>query len=394
MSQQPPSNDFDDPWAKESSWDETAPYADEPFEEQVAPQPAPVYDDEGEYFPPPRRGHGVLVFLVILSLLAFGLLYCVRWYQQQVDLPGPIGPEVSVVIRPGSSTAGIGKLLHTQNVIGNPTLFRYYAQSKGKGGFEAGRYTFPTNSTFDDTLRLLSAGPAVPDEQRLTIPEGFTVKQIGERIGARMPGRTAEKFFAATSSGVVKSPYGPPAGTSLEGLLFPETYTFSLEDDEAAIASRMVEAFDGVAEEVQLADAGAKVGLTPYEALIVASLIEREAKLDGDRAKISRVIYNRLKADMRLQIDATIIYGMGGGVTRVLNEDLERDGPYNSYTRAGLPPTPIANPGRESLIAALNPEPGDWLFYVVTDPSGAHSFAKTFNEHKRNIALAKKNGVR
>lgn len=389
-----PSNEYDDPWANESAWDETAPYADEPFEEHVAPQPKRVYDDEGEYFPPPRRGRGFLVFLVLLSLMAFGVLYCVRWYQEQVDLPGPIGPEITVVIRPGSSTSGIGKLLHAEKVIGHPTLFRYYAQSKGKGGFEAGRYTFPTNSTFDDTLRLLSAGPAVPDEQRLTIPEGFTLKQIGERIGARMPGRAADKFFAATSSGVVKSPYGPPTGTSLEGLLFPETYTFSLEDDEAAIAARMVEAFDGVAEEVRLADSGAKVGVTPYEALIIASLIEREAKLDSDRGKIARVIYNRLKDEMRLQIDATIIYGMGGGVTRVLNEDLERDGPYNTYTRAGLPPTPIANPGRESLIAALNPEPGDWLFYVVTDASGGHSFAKTFNEHRRNIALAKKNGVR
>jgi UPF0755 protein len=126
----------------------------------------------------------------------------------------------------------------------------------------------------------------------------------------------------------------------------------------------------------------------------VASLIEEEAKLDSDRAKISRVIYNRLKTDLALQIDATIIYGMGGGITRVLNEDLKKDGPFNSYTRKGLPPTPITNPGKASLEAALNPEPGNWLYYVVTTPEGAHSFATTYKQHLANIKLAKANGVR
>ncbi len=349
------------------------------------------YDDEA--FPPPRRWRAFLGFLLVLVLLAGGLLFALHWYRGQVTPSGTQGPKVTITIPNNTSTSRIGEILHENKVIGNPTLFRFYAQYKGKGGFEAGRYEFPTNSSFDDALSILAKGAAVPDVNRVTIPEGFRIEQIADRIAAKLPGRTRQGFIDAANAGKIRSAYSPSDATTLEGFLFPDTYTFTLEDDESTVVTRMVENFDQVADEVGLSRSMEKVGLTPYQTVILASLIEREAKIDGDRAKISRVIFNRLKSETALQIDATLVYALGG-VDRILLEDLKKDGPYNTYTRKGLPPTPIASPGKESLIAALNPEKGDWLYYVVTGTDGSHSFATTFKEHKANIKLAKERGLR
>ena len=159
----------------------------------------------------------------------------------------------------------------------------------------------------------------------------------------------------------------------------------------------MVQSFDAVAEQAGIPDAQAKVGISPYEAIVVASLIERETRFDDERPKVAQVIYNRLRKRMPLGIDASIIYALGKSAdkdVRVLFKDLEINSPYNTYKNVGLPPTPIAAPGRASLEAALNPEPSDFLFYVVTEPSGRHSFAKTGAEHQANIRKAEAAGVR
>ena len=351
------------------------------------------YDDDIEDFPAPKRGRAFLGFLLVLVVLAGGVLAGLRWYQHQIDPPGPPGAAVEVVIPNNTPTARIGGILHAKGIIGNATLFRYYAQYKGRGGFEAGRYKFRLRQSFDSVLTALAKGPSVPDQAKVTFPEGFRITQIAARVGAQLPGRTTDAFLGVTTSGKVRSAYEPTGSTNLEGFLFPETYTFTLDDDETAIASRMVETFDQVADQVGLNDSVAKVGISPYQTLIVASLVEREAKHDEDRAKIARVIYNRLKKGMPLQIDATIVYALGG-VTRVLDEDLKLDSPFNSYTNKGLPPTPIASPGRASLEAALAPEAGDWLYYVVTTPDGHHSFATTFKQHQANIKLAQERGLR
>lgn len=357
------------------------------------PRHDPRYDEEEEDFPPRKRGRAFLGFLLVLVVIAGGVLTGVRWYQHQIDPPGPPGAVVQVVIPNNTPTARIGGILHGKGVIGNATLFRYYAQYKGRGGFEAGRYTFRLRQSFDAVLATLAKGPSVPDEAKVTFPEGFRITQIAARVGAQLPGRTADAFLGVTTDGKVRSTYEPTGDSNLEGFLFPETYTFSLDDDETAIATRMVETFDQVADQVGLNDSVTKVGLTPYQTLIVASLIEREAKHDEDRGKISQVIYNRIKKGMPLQIDAALVYALGG-VTRILDADLKLDSPFNTYTNKGLPPTPIASPGRASLEAALAPEAGDWLYYVVTTPDGHHSFATTFKAHQANIKLAKERGLR
>lgn len=353
-----------------------------------------------ERFPEPRRKGGlgrrllgVVAVLVILGMIAAGLAFIA--YQRQVDPAGPPGEAIKVTIPLGTSTQRIGQILDTEGVITSAQIFRYYIRINGGGPFQAGEYTLNKDMSMGEAIAKLEQGPELKFE-RLTVPEGLVLPQIAERI-ASLEGRSAEAFMAAVESGTVRSAFQPDAVTKLEGLLFPETYNVEPKDDEAAILARMVSSFDAVAEEVGIPDAQAKVGVSPYEAIIVASLIERETRFDDERAKVAQVIYNRLKRGMQLQVDATVIYALGKTGERnlrVLFKDLEVDSPYNTYKVKGLPPTPIAAPGRASLEAALNPEPGNLLFYVVTEPSGRHSFAETGAQHNANIRKAEAAGVR
>ena len=395
------------------SWDEHANWED--WEEQPATEaPAPVapppprrrlrrvqravpdasdeYYDEDESFPvPARRVRGCLSMLVVLALIGAFVFAGVTWVRNQIDPSGAPGAVVTVAIPRGTSGGELGKILHAKGVIGNDSIWRVWSQSKGISTFQAGRYNFRTHSSFDEAVAVLRDGPAIAQQQNLTIPEGLRLSQIADRV-AGLPDRSAARFMEAAQGGSVRGRLQPAGVTNLEGLLFPDTYSIDLNENETAILTRMVEEFDSVALEVGLDKAQEKVGISPYEAVIVASLIEREAKFDDERAKVARVIYNRIKADQALQIDATLIYANGGN--RVLFDDLKVDGPYNTYTRKGLPPTPIAMPGKASLEAALNPTEGKWLYYVVTEADGRSSFANTFRQHKANIALAAKRGLR
>ena len=369
-------------------------YGSDTWDDDVVPAPTRGRRYVTERMPAaPRRGRGLLTVLLVLVVLTGATLYGLRWVQRQIDPPGPAGETVQIEVPKGTSTANIAKLLEQTNVISNATVFRYYVQLKGKGGFQAGTYRLPTNDEFDDVLNVLAKGPIPPDTNKLTIPEGFRITQIADRVGL-LPGRSAAKFVEATKSGVVRSTFAPAGSTNLEGLLFPSTYTIEETDDETTILRKLVETLDQTATDAGVADANTSLGISPYQALVVASLVEREAKVPQDRGLIARVIYNRLAKGQPLQIDAGIVYALGGNVDRVLKADLEIDSPYNTYKNKDLPPTPIASPGRASIDAALHPTPGDWLYYVVTGADGSHSFATSYAEHQRNIALAKARGLR
>ena len=333
------------------------------------------------------------VTLVVLIVVGGGLAYF--YVQSQVDPSGPAGPEVTVEIPQGSSTHRIASILQEEGVVTSARNFRLYVRVKGGGPFQAGSYTLRKRSSFDDVVEALEKGPKLTFE-RLTIPEGLTIKQVAERVGT-MPGRSAEKFLEVVNSGQVRSKYQPAGSNNLEGLLFPDTYNFEAKDDERAILERMVRTFETAAAEAGIDDVGQGGVVDPYQAIIVASLVEREARVSEERAKVARVIYNRLEKNMLLQVDATVIYALGRtgekGL-RVLNRDLEVDSPYNTYKHPGLPPAPIASPGRATLRAAVVPEPGPWLYYVVVEEDGTHAFATTLAEHNRNIATAESRGVR
>ncbi len=344
----------------------------------------------GRWGKPIAIGLGVLVLLLVV-VGGLTLLYV----RSQVNPGGPAGPKVAVDIPLGSSTQGIASLLEDKGVVKNARNFRLYVRVKSAGPFQAGAYELRRNASFDDLISALKKGPELTFED-LTVPEGLTIKQVADLVG-RMPGRSAEKFLAATTDGTVKSKYQPTGSTNLEGLLFPDTYKFEAKDDERAILQRMVSAFEANAARAGIDDVGQGGLVDPYKAIVVASLIEREARVDDDRGMVSRVIYNRLQKKMLLQVDATVIYALGKTGEknlRVLFEDLEVDSPYNTYKNPGLPPAPIASPGAASLRAAVAPTDGPWLYYVVIDAEGRHAFATTLAEHNRNIAAASAAGVR
>lgn len=351
-----------------------------------------------ERFPEERRGGCLRRFVVLAVVLA--LLGAVAaggafvYWQSKVSPSGGQGDALKVTIPMGSSTRAIGEILDGRGVISDARVFRLYAKLKGVGPFQAGEYTFRAHSSMDQAVAVLKKGPDLKFE-RLSIPEGLTLQQVADRVG-KLQNRSAATFLQIANSGQVHSRLQPSNVTSLEGLTFPDTYNVQPKDDEAAILSRLVGVMDDTTTDLGYQDAPAKVGINPYQAVIVASLIERETKFDDERPKIARVIYNRLKIGMPLQIDATIVYALGrtGENTTVLNKDLEIDSPYNTYKIKGLPPTPIAAPGRASLEAALNPADGPWLYYVVTEKDGHHSFASTGAEHQANIRKAEQNGVR
>lgn len=332
----------------------------------------------------------IALFAVVAALLVTGgAAYAV---QRAIDPPGDAGEAVAVSIPQGSSTARIAEILAEEGVVPSARNFRLYVKFKGAGPFQAGDYTLPTGAAFGELVELLSAGPEIVQD-RLTIPEGLTLGQVAERVG-KLPGRSAEAFMEAVESGEVRSEFQPDDVKLMEGLLFPDTYLLDRGDDELDILKRMVATFDRVAIEVGVPNAGQGGRVTPYEAIIIASLVEREAGVPGDQGPIARVIYNRLDKGMQLQIDATVLYALGEHKNRVLFKDLEIDSPYNTYKVAGLPPTPIAAPGRAALEAAISPPKNDFLFYVVVEPDGSHAFARTGAEHQANIRQADRNGVR
>ena len=344
---------------------------------------------------PPRHGtHRRLGMVLLAVLVAFALVVGVAglWYSRQANPPGSPGAKVSVTFPPGSSTAYIAAVLDQKKVITSARLFRYYLRIKGSGPFQAGDYTFRTHESFGAAAAILSKGPTVV-VNRLTIPEGYTIKQIAAQVG-KLPNHSADRFMAVATSGEIRSRYEQPGSNNLEGLLFPDTYFVRPTDDEKAILQRMVSQFETRAAAAGVDAAATSVGISPYQSIIVASMIEREAKIDEDRGKVAQVIYNRLHKNMLLQIDATVVYALGGDKTRVLFSDLKVQSPYNTYLYKGLPPTPISSPGAAALHAALNPTPGTWLFYVVVDAQGHHAFANTEAEQEANIRLAQQRGVR
>ena len=334
-----------------------------------------------------RRGPILLAHaaaaVLLLALAAF-------WVDRQIH-GHPHGGPIAVTVPKGASTSSIGSLLHGKGVIGNTVVWRLYTMVKRPGPLHSGDFRFRHDENMGHVLTVLE-GSGQATVHRLTIPEGSNLRQIADKVGT-IPGLSADRFMAIAQSGTIHSQFQPPGSTSLEGLLFPDTYFVEPGDDEAKVLNKMVAAFDQMASSVGVQDAAAKTGVTPYDVITVASLVEQEAKVDDDRGMIARTIYNRLQKNMKLGIDATVEYALGTHKPRLTATDLDVDSPYNTRKYAGLPPTPIAAPGQKSLEAALNPTPGPWLYYVLIDPSGKHAFATTDAEFEQLVRQARAKGL-
>ena len=279
-------------------------------------------------------------------------------------------------------------------MISSSRIFREYIRWKGEGqvgSFQAGTYSLNRNSSLAEALAALKVGPVPAAYADVTIPEGVRVDGLAARLAEGVPWFSAEEVNAAL--GTVRSPYQPGEVGTLEGLVFPDTYRYEESETEVEAVTEMVEHFGRVAQELRLDERAAALGYTPYEIVTIASMIEREARVPEDRAKIARVIYNRMDEGMRLDIDATVQYPLGAEGRTLTSSDLEVDSPYNTRMYEGLPPTPIAAPGRASLEAALAPAEGDWIYYVLADADGRHFFTDDAGEFEAAVEEAGRKGL-
>jgi UPF0755 protein len=335
-----------------------------------------------------------VVLLVVLALVFVGYRTVRNWFDSQLDPAGEPGEVVTVVVASGATTSDIARQLESMDIIPNATFFRYYARWKDEGNFQAGEYFIGTNSSVSEAIAVLNAGPTPQRFTRFTIKEGLWTVEILADLAAQLEGVTVEELQAVLDSGRIEPRYRPEGVSSWEGLLFPDTYEVNLQDGAYEVLLRMADEFTRVSGEVGYGAAEGRLGRSAYEVLIVASLVEAETRLDSERPLVASVIYNRLRQQWILGIDATCIYGQGNRqveLTRSILDD--RDDPYNCRHVVGLPPTPINSPGRASLEAAINPAESDFMYYVLTDPSGAHTFAVTNAEFQEAKALCQERGL-
>lgn len=342
-----------------------------------------------------RRRRRFIAVSIVLALLILPFIIAVGWFYFQLEPRGAQGAAVSVTVEDGWSTTEVGNALAAADVVDSALAFRIWATVTGAGPFRPGNYTFNANMGARDATNVLKVpAPAVaagPDAT-LLLPPGLTVNQIADRIG-QLPGHTKEGFLAVVNSGTIRSKYMPANVTSLEGFLFPDTYFIGASEDDAAIVRKLVARFDEIGDRIGLANSAATNGLTPYDTVVAASLIQTEAKLADDAPLISAVIRNRLRDRMPLQIDSTLCYAKGGCPPVPTNADKSIDSPYNTYKVSGLPPTPIASVTETNLKAAMFPADVPYKFYVLIDANGKHKFATTLAEHEANVREAKAKGV-
>ena len=358
---------------------------------------------------PNKRIANIVALLFIAVLVAGVVGYGAHkyWYLQQVNPSGQADASELFQVTENDDLSTLSKRLKIEGFIVNDSVFRSYVSSEGGLEIIPGYYTLRPQDHMGNILRVLRTPPN-DTLSKVTFPEGFTLAQIAERLNQGVPSIDAEDFLAKTgdaelTTSAVRSVYQPDSVTSLEGLLFPDTYLISGDKSATQVAQEMLKLMERVGRQEGLDDSLNLVGRSPYEVLIIASIIEREAKVPQDRPKIARVIYNRLTLGMPLEIDATLFYKQNSELSFPALKAI--DTPFNTYMYTGLPPTPISNPGRDSIAAALSPAPNPsagntlcreiqdgspciYLYYVLSDKDGNHKFAATFSQHQANVQAA------
>lgn len=308
-----------------------------------------------------------LSFLLTLGVVVAGAMFV--YVKDRVEAPGPLSERTVVRVPPGSGVQAIALRLDESGVIEAPLLFVLLARVTGTAPeLKAGEFAFPPGTSLRGALDILVAGETVA--RKLTLPEGITSREAAARL------RAAE--------GLTGTLVSVPA----EGSLLPETYHYRWGDSRAALVARMQAAMEEALDALWPDRAPDLPFDTREEAITLASIVEKETAVPEERALVAGVFVNRLRRGMRLQSDPTVRYALsrdGDPLDRPLTRaDLEVADPYNTYRHAGLPPGPIANPGRASLAAVLTPAQTDYLYFVA-DGSGGHAFAETLDGHNANV---------
>jgi UPF0755 protein len=364
-----------------------------------------------------KWGVYTLMCLTIVMVMIAGAVGW--WYVQKLNPEGEPGAVQSFTVAEDETLETLAERLEDEGLISDANVFEQYVDRNGGLEITPGYYEIRPNDHMGNVLGRLRTPPG-QTYSKVTFPEGFTLAQMGKRLDTEIDRMSADDFVAAAQDPSISSIFKPQGVTSLEGLLFPDTYQVSNAESEGQVIDRMIGLMERVGNQEDIVTKGEALGRTPYEILIIASMIEKEAKVPEDRAKISRVIHNRLFVSannpdepFRLQIDAAVLYGrnqLGIDPDTPFSELREIPSDWNTYLLPGLPTTPIANPGRASIQAALNPAPnpppGDpicrdlpkpdecfYFFYVLADEDGSHAFAATGEQHLENVAAANAAGL-
>ena len=290
----------------------------------------------------------------------------------------PEGPPIRVTVPAGSGLAAVADSLEGKGIVESAERFGRYARGQDADTrIKPGIYEFQRGTAWGEIVEKLVTGDVV--KVRIVVPEGFTLRQIAARLSANAS-VPADTVLARLTADSAAARYGVP-GPTLEGYLYPATYTFPLGTSWEAMVREMVRTYQAQWTPAMRERAKA-LGMSEREVVTLASIVEREARVWDERPTIAAVYHNRLKVGMRLQADPTVQYALGTQRARLLYRDIERvrDNPYNTYARAGLPPGPIASPSKGAIEATLNPAPADFLYFVAR-PNGTHVFTRTLAEH-------------
>jgi UPF0755 protein len=329
-----------------------------------------------------RRRRALAAAVGVLLLLALAAAGGYFWLLSRFQAPGPAAAPSHIEVDPGTSVRSVLGRLEATGAVRNARVVEVYLRLRGlEPRVQAGTYEIPPHASPEQILALFAQGKVVL--QQLTVVEGST---FGEFMEALDQHPYVLHTLRGKSSAEVMAALGHPA-VHAEGVFFPDTYRFAAHTPDAAILGL---AYDSMQRALAAAWAERSAELpfdTPYQALILASMVEKEAALKSERTRIAGVFVNRLRKGMRLQSDPTVIYGLGEKYDGSIHtRDLLKDTPYNTYTRAGLPPTPVALPGRESVLAAVRPEQTDALYFVATGlGDGAHHFSRSLEEHNSAV---------
>lgn len=305
-------------------------------------------------------------------------------FTYQVYTPREIGRgPVDLTIAPGQSLKDIAQQLRLAGVIQEPFFFYLYALKRGIAGeLKAGHYRLPGVDSMAHVAMLMAFGKTVSDERTVTIPEGFTVNQVADRMVAAGLPASSLAHFTIDDALKLKFPAlaDVPNGRSLEGYLFPETYRFNADASVEAIRDRLLAMFTSKVAPLMASHRPMLKSHSLFDIATMASLLEREVKTVADKKLVAGILWKRLAAKVPLQVDATILYGqaLDGRVGRGF--DASDPTPYNTYSHRGLPPGPISNPGLDSIQAALEPTDSAYWYYL-SKFDGTTVFSKTFDEH-------------
>ena len=348
----------------------------------------------------PPQPFVALLALLMGGLVLLGFVVGARYFADKLNSGGTDAATVARLpvtfeVVAGATADAIGTGLESSDVVSSAAEFANRARERQvESELKAGSYPLFTGMDVDEVLDLLVAGPDL-GIIRLTVVEGLTVAETIDSIAISTGIWTAEDLRSALLDGEVVSsllPEGVDGVVAWEGLLFPDTYEFRADAEPAEVLQRLATTLELRVESVDWSRLEA-LGVSEYEAIIIASMIEQEVKLDEERALVASVIYNRLGSDTLLQIDATVQYALPERKPVLSLDDLAVDSPYNTYQNLGLPPTPIAGVRLASLTAASAPAESTFFFYVLATEEGAHAFAETVEEFEILKAAAKEAGL-